>query len=589
MYQALYRKWRPQTFDDVIGQEHITETLRNQIISGRLSHAYIFIGTRGTGKTSCARILAKAINCDNPDNGNPCCKCQSCISITEGNAMDVVELDAASNSGVDNIRALRDEAVFSPASVRKRVYIIDEVHMLSMNAFNALLKILEEPPPHLMFILATTELQKVPATILSRCQRHSFRRIDTPLITKHIEAVAVKEGLSLSHDAAVLIAGLSEGGVRDALSLLDQCSSFDPIGADEVYAVTGLAGNKKIIGLFDSILKQDSYRAIESFSALWMDGKDPAILLRELCGLVRDVLIINSSGSAGELMIRGAYELSELKRFSDILSGEELIYMLDILQKALDSMRDKQSTRITAEMCIISLCNKRCGDSITALRSRVAALEKVLDGGIPAAQPNIVEYAAQATAVPKTGRTPAPPAPAQAGANDSEIIDDELPFDMDTDEPGPLPPDNDNTFLSDTLSDAEAQEESHISPDIPVLNGKQTEIPPPSPDVAEDDGSLWDMVCKAVSNDISPLLGRMVTHKSHIRGFLEDEEFVIAISDPLLCKRFEREDNMALFSNALQKLLDREVMLKVIEVGNTELATRDVKELLAFPEFKTIN
>ena len=223
MYQALYRKYRPKTFDDVVGQEHITETLKKQVETGRLSHAYLFIGTRGTGKTTCAKILAKAVNCEHPVNGNPCNRCAACRGIDDGSILDVVELDAASNNGVDNVRALRDEAVFSPASVRKRVYIVDEVHMLSNSAFNALLKILEEPPEHLMFILATTELHKVPATILSRCQRHSFKRIPVDTITARLNFVAQQEHLNLQPDAAALLARMADGGMRDALTLLDQC------------------------------------------------------------------------------------------------------------------------------------------------------------------------------------------------------------------------------------------------------------------------------------------------------------------------------------------------------------------------------
>ena len=218
MYQALYRKWRPKTFDEVVGQEHITETLKSQVRNGRLSHAYLFIGTRGTGKTTCARILARAVNCEHPVDGNPCGRCAACRGILEGSVMDVVELDAASNNGVDNVRALREEAVFSPAEVKKRVYIIDEVHMLSTAAFNALLKILEEPPEHLMFILATTELQKVPATILSRCQRHSFRRLEAETISRYLLTIAEREQMNLEPDAADLIARLADGGVRDALS-----------------------------------------------------------------------------------------------------------------------------------------------------------------------------------------------------------------------------------------------------------------------------------------------------------------------------------------------------------------------------------
>ena len=218
MYQALYRKWRPKTFDEVVGQKHITETLKNQISTGRTSHAYLFIGTRGTGKTTCAKILAKALNCEHPVDGNPCGKCPACLGIEDGSIMDVVEIDAASNNGVDNVRQLREEAVFSPVSVKKRVYIIDEVHMLSTAAFNALLKILEEPPEHLVFILATTELNKVPATILSRCQRHSFKRLDAQLIADHLEHVAQCENLRLERSAAELIAGLAEGGMRRAVA-----------------------------------------------------------------------------------------------------------------------------------------------------------------------------------------------------------------------------------------------------------------------------------------------------------------------------------------------------------------------------------
>jgi DNA polymerase-3 subunit gamma/tau len=244
MYQALYRKWRPKTFEDVVGQAHITETLKRQVAEGRLSHAYLFTGTRGTGKTTCAKILAKAVNCEHPVNGNPCNACASCLGIESGGFLDVLELDAASNNGVDQVRALRDEAVYAPANVRKRVYIIDEVHMLSTAAFNALLKILEEPPEHLMFILATTELNKVPATILSRCQRFSFRRITPSDIAARLQYVAAQESIDLRPDGAELLSRLADGALRDALSLLDQCAAAGgAIDARAVLEVLGLAGN----------------------------------------------------------------------------------------------------------------------------------------------------------------------------------------------------------------------------------------------------------------------------------------------------------------------------------------------------------
>jgi len=225
MYQALYRKYRPQTFDDVVGQMAVTQTLKTQLQSGRLSHAYLFTGSRGTGKTSSAKILAKAVNCENPQDGNPCNRCKSCLAIDAGSCMDVLEIDAASNNGVDNVRDLRDDAIYSPSQVKMRVYIIDEVHMLSISAFNALLKIIEEPPEHLLFILATTELHKVPATILSRCQRFSFRRISQEDIAARLQYVAYQENLELDDTASRVLARLADGGMRDGLSLLDQCAS----------------------------------------------------------------------------------------------------------------------------------------------------------------------------------------------------------------------------------------------------------------------------------------------------------------------------------------------------------------------------
>ena len=263
LYQALYRKWRPKTFSDVVGHEHITATLRRQVAEGRLSHAYLFTGTRGTGKTTCAKILAKAVNCENPQNGDPCNACPACLGIDSGAFLDVTELDAASNNGVDSVRALRDEAVYSPAQVKKRVYIIDEVHMLSGAAFNALLKILEEPPEHLMFILATTELHKVLPTILSRCQRFAFRRILPRDIEARLDYVAKQEGIDLRPDGAELLARLSDGALRDALSLLDQCSAAGGvIDARAVLDTLGLAGNVQTAQLMALILQRDAKAAL---------------------------------------------------------------------------------------------------------------------------------------------------------------------------------------------------------------------------------------------------------------------------------------------------------------------------------------
>ena len=385
MYQALYRKYRPKTFDDVVGQEHITETLKKQVETGRLSHAYLFIGTRGTGKTTCAKILAKAVNCEHPVNGNPCNQCAACRGIDDGSILDVVELDAASNNGVDNVRALRDEAVFSPASVRKRVYIVDEVHMLSNSAFNALLKILEEPPEHLMFILATTELHKVPATILSRCQRHSFKRIPVDTITARLNFVAQQEHLDLQPDAAALLARMADGGMRDALTLLDQCCGNECISTDAVISAIGLAGNLRTAQLLRSVAAGDTAGALEQFRALWQDGKDPSALLDELSMLQRDLLMQAVAPRGGRELLSGAYDPVTLEELSGAFSSAQLLANLQSIQQTLGAMASQPNPRIAAELCLIRLCRPELCDDVPTLCARVDKLEQaVRSGDIPA-------------------------------------------------------------------------------------------------------------------------------------------------------------------------------------------------------------
>ena len=307
LYQALYRKYRPQTFDDVSGQLAVTQTLKTQLNTGKMSHAYLFTGSRGTGKTSCAKILAKAVNCLDPRDGNPCNCCEACKAIDSGACMDVLEIDAASNNGVDNVRDLRDDAIYTPSQVKMRVYIIDEVHMLSISAFNALLKIIEEPPEHLLFILATTELHKVPATILSRCQRFSFRRISQEDIAARLQYVAYQENIDLDDSAARVLARMADGGMRDALSLLDQCASATTgeLSADRVYACLGIAGEQKCGELMSCIARHDTKGALELFNRLYADGKDVAALLDELACLTRDLLVLKAAPGVGITMLSG--------------------------------------------------------------------------------------------------------------------------------------------------------------------------------------------------------------------------------------------------------------------------------------------
>ena len=335
MYQALYRKWRPRTFSDVVGQSHITETLRKQVAEGRTSHAYLFTGTRGTGKTTCAKILAKAVNCESPVDGDPCCRCPACLGIENGSFLDVLELDAASNNGVDQVRALRDEAVYAPANVKKRVYIVDEVHMLSTPAFNALLKILEEPPEHLMFILATTELHKVPATILSRCQRFSFKRITPRDIAGRLEYVAGQEGIDLTSDGAELLSRLADGALRDGLSLLDQCAAAGgTVDSRAVLEALGLAGNLQTAQLMERILARDAKAALLLLNQLYSGGKDVGAVLGELSTLVRDLLLRRTAPEGGAALLSGGYDNATLDRLEKDASAARLIYLATTLQKA---------------------------------------------------------------------------------------------------------------------------------------------------------------------------------------------------------------------------------------------------------------
>ncbi len=433
MYQALYRKYRPKTFDDVVGQEHITETLKKQVETGRLSHAYLFIGTRGTGKTTCAKILAKAVNCEHPVNGNPCNRCAACRGIDDGSILDVVELDAASNNGVDNVRALRDEAVFSPASVRKRVYIVDEVHMLSNSAFNALLKILEEPPEHLMFILATTELHKVPATILSRCQRHSFKRIPVDTITARLNFVAQQEHLDLQPDAAALLARMADGGMRDALTLLDQCCGNECISTDAVISAIGLAGNLRTAQLLRSVAAGDTAGALEQFRALWQDGKDPSALLDELSMLQRDLLMQAVAPRGGRELLSGAYDPVTLDELSGAFSSAQLLANLQSIQQTLGAMASQPNPRIAAELCLIRLCRPELCDDVPTLCARMDKLEQtVYSGAIPAPRASVPAPKAKPEPKPvhddvPPWEQPAPPVSAPKAKPEPKPVHDDVP------------------------------------------------------------------------------------------------------------------------------------------------------------------
>ncbi len=358
MYKALYRKYRPLTFDDVVSQPHITTTLMNQIVTGKTAHAYLFTGSRGTGKTTCARILAKSVNCEHPVNGNPCLECSVCRDAEDNALSDIIEIDAASNNGVDDVRELREGAVYTPERCKYKVYIIDEVHMLSKEAFNALLKIMEEPPPHVKFILATTEIHKVLPTILSRCQRFDFRRIRSEDISARLLEIAAKENITLAEDAAELIAKTADGGMRDALSLLDQCIAFsDNVTIDTVSSAAGIAGRDYLFDIIDAITDCDTGKAISVIDKLYSMSKDMQRLCEELISQFRNIMLVKTVPENTGIIVCMPNELERIKKTADKLSLKEILSKLEILQSCNERLAKASAKRVELEMCFIKLCN----------------------------------------------------------------------------------------------------------------------------------------------------------------------------------------------------------------------------------------
>ncbi len=382
MYRVLYRKWRPRVFSDVVGQEHITETLMGAVMNNRVSHAYLFTGSRGTGKTTCAKILAKAVNCEHPVNGNPCNECAACKGIDDGSVVDVVEIDAASNNGVDNIRDLREETNYMPSCVKYRVYIIDEVHMLSAGAFNALLKTLEEPPEHVKFILATTEVHKLPATILSRCQRFDFKRISPDVIAKRIKYVAEQEKIDLTDGGAMLISRIADGALRDALSLLDRCSSYGKTITEEVASeAAGIAGREHIYSLVNAIVGHDCQTALNTVNELYRSSCDMERLFSELLSHFRNMMITLTVPNYRELILSSESEVNKIKSQAQKLTLETTLSCMDIINDAVAELKRGTDKRITAEMAIIKLTSPALCDDRGSLLRRISELERKLENG----------------------------------------------------------------------------------------------------------------------------------------------------------------------------------------------------------------
>ena len=554
MYQALYRKWRPKAFSDVVGQEHITTTLQKQVAEGRLSHAYLFTGTRGTGKTTCAKILAKAVNCEHPVNGDPCNCCPSCLGIESGGFMDVMELDAASNNGVDHVRALRDEAIYSPAQVKKRVYIVDEVHMLSVAAFNALLKILEEPPEHLMFILATTELHKVPATILSRCQRFSFRRILPRDITARLAYVAKEEGIDLRPDGAEMLARLADGALRDALSLLDQCAaSGGTVDSAAVLDTLGLAGSIQTVQLMEFILRRDAKAALLLLHRLYAGGKDVGAVLGELSTLARDLLITRTAPEGGTALLTGGFDPESVKGLLQLGSSARLISISTVLQSTLADMGMSANRRTDAELCILKLCDETLGGDLTALNARIARLEEMV---------NARSFAAAPAAPTQTVSAPAAPAPA-ASAPVPEA-EEALPWDDVPPEDGP-PPYGEPT--------------EPAAPAVPPAPKKTVSAPAPAaPKAASGDAeALWNSLTENYKSRLA-VMQRVFIGK--VRGVLDGDVMRVHCPSEIEKNMLSAPDAEAVLHDVTSAAAGRDIAIRFV-VGMPEGgAQRDPMEEL---------
>ena len=416
-YQVLYRKYRPRSFEDVYGQDHVTMTLRNELRLNRVHHAYLFTGSRGTGKTTCAKILSKAVNCLDIRDGDPCGACANCRGIDSGEILDVVEMDAASNRGIDDIRAIIDEVAFAPARAKYRVYIIDEVHMLSRDAWNALLKTLEEPPAHVVFILATTEVNKIPETILSRCQRFDFHRISPADISARLREIAEKENISLTDEAALLISVIADGAMRDAISLLDRCIGISSdVTAEVVRAAAGLAAQGQIFEIANCTINKNVKRALEIIDSLYKDSKDMASLCEELQSHFRSLMLIKTVSKPRELVVMSDREFEAAVAEADYLSLPDILYDMDVLARARAAMRESVSPRTELETALVKLCAPELDQTDDALFARVAALEKavkLLQNGVVNPQPQPLEAPAVKEPEPMKETAVEKPTPAE--------------------------------------------------------------------------------------------------------------------------------------------------------------------------------
>lgn len=547
-YVALYRKWRPQGFDSLVGQEAVRTALTNALETGRIAHAYLFAGPRGTGKTSTAKILAKAVNCEHGPTPNPCNKCQNCVRINDGTSMDVFEIDAASNRGIDEIRDLREKVAFAPVNGRYKVYIIDEVHMLTTEAFNALLKTLEEPPPHVIFILATTEPHKIPATIHSRCQRFDFKRVTDSDIVKRLREVADGSGIAADDDALQLIAVQADGGMRDALSLLDQCGVMaERVSAETVRSVLGIVGREALRELVKAVGEGNVPKSLELLESLLAGGKDVKQIITELAEYLRAVLLYKASPEYREIYLTDTKEA--IAAMEGLFSTDRLMAAQERLHQCMLELRQSVRGRIAAEMCLFDLCRVE-GSTLAALTARVEKLEAMLAGRIPAIQQTVPaapvpqDYLQQAAAAPETG------------PKFGYVLDEEHGIHTEAPEPQPQKAAAEAENYQPTAEPVKA---------VPVKKAAPVQKAEPAPIIEADAaaGDLWQQVLEILKTEKKRSMvacaagGRAV---SYVNGIL-----TVAFKNKFNCKRMNADDYKKAFEAVLLRLARCEVRLNCVE------------------------
>lgn len=580
-YVALYRQWRPQDFDALVGQKAVKTTLKNALASGKIAHAYLFSGPRGTGKTSMARILAKALNCEQGPTAEPCGQCGNCQRIVQGTSLDVIEIDAASNTSVDNIRDLREQVAFTPAESRYKVYIIDEVHMLSTGAFNALLKTLEEPPAHAVFILATTDPQKVPATIQSRCQRFEFRRVTVDEIAEHLAMVAAGSGIEADADALRLIAIQAEGGMRDALSLLDQCGVMAKrVTVATVREVLGIVGREALHELTGAIGRRQLPQALATLNLLLEQGKDVKQVLTELIEYLRALVLYLAVPDYEEIYLTDTKEA--LAELAPLFGRDRLLAAEERLHSAIQELRGSMRPRITAELCLLDLCRVE-GSTLAALSARIEQLERQLAGGVmpvyqqtpPAPAVQQVSAAVQQTAAREDFAAAAQqPIAQQTPAAEPMQAAKAAPAKKPAVKAQPQP-------AANTLAAA-----VNAAPKPKSARVQQTE------EYAGDFAAGEDFWKQALEIMKAEKKNSMVSCAKNGRVFsFANNILQVAFKAPFLADRMNKDDYRKAFEEVLLRLARREIRLEAVIEGKAKLPQPPVKqqEVQQSPESETQN